>query len=179
MCFKDRDNYNRGIDILNWIICTSLRFCISGSQVSVHCKSSMVRLSYSKEDTSSYSPVANTFCKWAAILHRLQKKGKLVRLLILRIVKSFEVKYREHADRHGLFVMHLLRIANKITMALYWVLLEQNLRNCSRLRSRRIIRIVVTDCSKLKQNRQCSYNVTLSAFAEPLLRWKSNKYYIF
>jgi hypothetical protein len=90
MCYKDRDNYKRGIDILNWIIYTLLCFCISGYQVLVNCKPIMVRLSYSnKEDTSSYSPVANTFCKCAAILHRLQNKRKLVRLLILRIVKSF------------------------------------------------------------------------------------------
>lgn len=94
MCYKDRDSYTRGIDILKWTVSTLLYFYISGSQVSVHMsyvnyKPSMVRMSYCKEDTSGYSPASNIFCKCAAILHRLRNKGKIVRLLILRIVKSF------------------------------------------------------------------------------------------
>jgi len=55
----------------------------------INYKPSMVRLSYCKQDTSGYSPISNIFCRCAAILHRLQNKGKLVRLLILRTVKSF------------------------------------------------------------------------------------------
>jgi hypothetical protein len=30
-----------------------------------------------------------------------------------------------------------------------------------------------------KQDRHCTYNVTWSAFVQPLLQWKNNKYYIF
>jgi hypothetical protein len=68
--------------ILKWIVYTLLYFYISGSQASIHIsyvnnKPNMVRLSYCKEDTSGYSPVSNIFCKYAAILHRLQNKGKL------------------------------------------------------------------------------------------------------
>jgi hypothetical protein len=55
----------------------------------VKCKPSMVRFSYCMEDTSGYNPVSNAFCKFAEILHRLKNMGKLVRLLILRIMKSF------------------------------------------------------------------------------------------
>jgi hypothetical protein len=77
----------------SYLLCDFI-FFISGSQVSVRMsyinyKPSMVRLSYCKEDTSGYSPVSNIFCKCAAILHRLQIKGKLVRLLILCITQNF------------------------------------------------------------------------------------------
>jgi hypothetical protein len=32
---------------------------------------------------------------------------------------------------------------------------------------------------KIKQDRQCTCNVTWGAFAKPLLPWKSNKYYTY
>jgi hypothetical protein len=66
MCYKDRDSYKRGIDILKWIVSTLLYFYISGSQMPflmsyVNYKPSMVRLSYCNEDTSGYSPVSDIF----------------------------------------------------------------------------------------------------------------------